>query len=131
MEAIDASLRRLGTDYVDLYIVHRFDPDTPVEETIEALSDVVKAGKALYLGASSMWAWQFVKMLGLQRANGLGALRLHAELRQPHLSRGGAGDAAALPHGGHRSDTLEPLGAWLSRRQPAQAGRSDGPGPHR
>ena len=71
MEAIDASLRRLGTDYVDLYIIHRFDPDTPVEETIEALSDVVKAGKALYLGASSMWAWQFMAMLGLQRANGL------------------------------------------------------------
>ncbi|HEX2135482.1 MAG TPA: aldo/keto reductase [Microvirga sp.] len=71
MEAIDASLRRLGTDYVDLYIIHRFDPATPVEETVEALSDVVKAGKALYLGASSMWAWQFMKMLGLQRAGGL------------------------------------------------------------
>ena len=71
MEAIDASLKRLGTDYVDLYIIHRFDPDTPVEETVEALSDVVKAGKALYLGASSMWAWQFMKMLGLQRAGGL------------------------------------------------------------
>jgi aryl-alcohol dehydrogenase-like predicted oxidoreductase len=71
MEAIDASLKRLGTDYVDLYIIHRFDPTTPVEETIEALSDVVKAGKALYLGASSMWAWQLMKMLGLQRARGL------------------------------------------------------------
>ena len=71
MEAIDASLKRLGTDYVDLYIIHRFDPNTPVEETIEALDDVVRAGKALYLGASSMWAWQFMKMLGLQRANGL------------------------------------------------------------
>ena len=70
MEAIDASLKRLGTDYVDLYIIHRFDPHTPIEETIEALSDVVKAGKALYLGASSMWAWQFMKMLGLQRARG-------------------------------------------------------------
>jgi aryl-alcohol dehydrogenase-like predicted oxidoreductase len=70
-EAIDASLRRLGTDYVDLYIIHRFDPETPVEETVEALSDVVKAGKALYLGASSMWAWQFMKMLGLQKAGGL------------------------------------------------------------
>jgi aryl-alcohol dehydrogenase-like predicted oxidoreductase len=70
MEAIDASLRRLGTDYVDLYIIHRFDPQTPVEETVEALSDVVRAGKALYLGASSMWAWQFMKMLGLQRAGG-------------------------------------------------------------
>jgi aryl-alcohol dehydrogenase-like predicted oxidoreductase len=71
MDAIDASLKRLGTDYVDLYIIHRFDPETPVEETVEALSDVVRAGKARYLGASSMWAWQFMKMLGLQRARGL------------------------------------------------------------
>ncbi len=62
MEQIDASLRRLGTDYVDLYQIHRFDPDTPVEETMEALHDVVKAGKARYLGASSMWAWQFSKL---------------------------------------------------------------------
>lgn len=71
MESIDASLKRLGTDYVDLYQIHRFDYDTPVEETIEALSDVVKAGKALYIGASSMHAWQFMKMVGLQRAGGL------------------------------------------------------------
>jgi aryl-alcohol dehydrogenase-like predicted oxidoreductase len=56
MEQIDASLTRLGTDYVDLYQIHRFDPDTPVEETMEALHDVVKAGKVRYLGASSMWA---------------------------------------------------------------------------
>ena len=69
MEQIDASLRRLGTDYVDLYQIHRFDPDTPVEETMEALHDVVKAGKARYLGASSMWAWQFAK---LQHAADLG-----------------------------------------------------------
>ena len=62
MEQIDASLTRLGTDYVDLYQIHRFDPDTPVEETMEALHDVVKAGKARYIGASSMWAWQFAKM---------------------------------------------------------------------
>jgi len=62
MEQIDASLTRLGTDYVDLYQIHRFDPATPVEETMEALHDVVKAGKARYLGASSMWAWQFAKM---------------------------------------------------------------------
>ena len=62
MEQIDASLTRLGTDYVDLYQIHRFDPDTPVEETMEALHDVVKAGKVRYLGASSMWAWQFAKM---------------------------------------------------------------------
>jgi len=61
--AIDDSLRRLGTDYVDLYQIHRFDYETPIEETLEALDDVVKAGKALYLGASSMYAWQFAKML--------------------------------------------------------------------
>jgi len=62
MTQIDASLSRLGTDYVDLYQIHRFDPETPVEETMEALHDVVKAGKARYLGASSMHAWQFAKM---------------------------------------------------------------------
>jgi 1-deoxyxylulose-5-phosphate synthase len=61
--SIDASLRRLGTDYVDLYQIHRFDYHTPIEETLQALADVVRAGKALYLGASSMFAWQFVKML--------------------------------------------------------------------
>lgn len=70
MASIDASLKRLGTSYVDLYQIHRFDPHTPVEETIEALNDVVRAGKALYVGASSMAAWQFMKMLALQRAQG-------------------------------------------------------------
>ncbi len=70
MEQIDASLSRLGTDYVDLYQIHRFDPDTPVEETMEALHDVVKAGKARYLGASSMWAWQFAKMQQAAERNG-------------------------------------------------------------
>ncbi len=70
MQEIDASLRRLGTDYVDLYQIHRFDYDTPLEETLDALNDVVRAGKARYLGASSMHAWQFMKALGLQRANG-------------------------------------------------------------
>ena len=61
--AIDASLRRLGVDHVDLYQIHRFDPQTPIEETLEALHDIVKAGKARYIGASSMGAWQFAKML--------------------------------------------------------------------
>jgi aryl-alcohol dehydrogenase-like predicted oxidoreductase len=70
MSAIDASLRRLGMDYVDLYQIHRFDPNTPIEETLEALHDVVKAGKALYLGASSMYAWQFAKMLATQEKYG-------------------------------------------------------------
>src|SRR5215203_4530258 len=58
---LEASLRRLGTDYVDLYQIHRWDPRTPIEETLEALHDVVKAGKARYIGASSMYAWQFSK----------------------------------------------------------------------
>jgi 1-deoxyxylulose-5-phosphate synthase len=62
LQAIDASLRRLGTDYVDLYQIHRFDESTPVEETMEALHDVVRSGKARYIGASSMWAWRFAKM---------------------------------------------------------------------
>src|SRR3954452_13089518 len=69
MEQIDASLRRLDTDYVDLYQIHRFDPDTAVEETMEALHDVVKAAKTRYIGASSMYAWQFAK---LQHAADLG-----------------------------------------------------------
>jgi aryl-alcohol dehydrogenase-like predicted oxidoreductase len=70
MTEIDHSLRRLGTDYVDLYQIHRFDYATPVEETLEALHDVVKAGKARYIGASSMHAWQFMKMLKVSEANG-------------------------------------------------------------
>ena len=71
MAGIDASLKRLGVDYVDLYQIHRFDPHTPIEETCEALDAVVRAGKALYIGASSMYAWQFAKMLNVQRENGL------------------------------------------------------------
>jgi aryl-alcohol dehydrogenase (NADP+) len=70
MAEIDHSLRRLGTDYVDLYQIHRFDPRVPIEETIEALHDVVKAGKARYVGASSMHAWQFTKMLCTADAHG-------------------------------------------------------------
>ena len=68
--AIDASLQRLGTDHVDLYQIHRWDYTTPIEETLEALHDVVKAGKARYLGASSMWAWQLAKALHLATAHG-------------------------------------------------------------
>jgi aryl-alcohol dehydrogenase-like predicted oxidoreductase len=70
MRAIDESLRRLGVDYVDLYQIHRFDTGVPIEETCEALHDVVKAGKARYIGASSMAAYQFVKMVYTQRMNG-------------------------------------------------------------
>jgi len=70
MEAIDASLKRLNMEYVDLYQIHRWDYDTPIEETMEALHDVVKAGKALYIGASSMFAWQFSKAQHVADMNG-------------------------------------------------------------
>lgn len=70
MQGIDASLKRLGTDYVDLYQIHRWDYETPIEETMEALHDVVKAGKALYIGASSMYAWQFAKAQSVAQLNG-------------------------------------------------------------
>lgn len=68
--AIDASLKRLGLEYVDLYQIHRFDPETPIEETMEALNDLVRAGKARYIGASSMYAWQFAKMQHIAERNG-------------------------------------------------------------
>src|SRR5215471_12527275 len=71
LHSIDDSLRRLGTDYVDLYQIHRFDPRTPIEETLTALHDIVKAGKARYIGASSMAAWQFAKMLYASDRHGL------------------------------------------------------------
>jgi aryl-alcohol dehydrogenase-like predicted oxidoreductase len=70
MAAVDASLRRLGTDHIDLYQIHRFDYDTPLDETMEALNDVVRAGKARYIGASSMYAWQFAKAQRIAERNG-------------------------------------------------------------
>jgi aryl-alcohol dehydrogenase-like predicted oxidoreductase len=69
-QELDASLRRLGTDYIDLYQIHRWDDATPIEETLEALNDVVRAGKVRYIGASSMFAWQFAKSLEVSRRNG-------------------------------------------------------------
>jgi aryl-alcohol dehydrogenase-like predicted oxidoreductase len=70
MTEVDASLQRLGTDYIDLYQIHRWDPNTPLEETLEALNDLVRAGKVLYLGASSMWAWQFQRALDVAEGHG-------------------------------------------------------------
>ncbi|NUS08349.1 MAG: aldo/keto reductase [Nonomuraea sp.] len=70
LAGIDASLERLGTDYVDLYQIHRWDDETPIEETMEALHDVVRSGRARYIGASSMWAWQFAKAQHVAEANG-------------------------------------------------------------
>ncbi|ORY96565.1 NADP-dependent oxidoreductase domain-containing protein [Syncephalastrum racemosum] len=69
-DAVDASLKRLGLDYIDLYQIHRFDPNTPIEETMEALHDLVKSGKVRYIGASSMWAWQFQKANHVAEKNG-------------------------------------------------------------
>jgi aryl-alcohol dehydrogenase (NADP+) len=70
-DSIDRSLQRLGTDFVDLYQIHRFDPETPVEETLIALNDLVRAGKVRYIGASAMWSWQFMKMLAVSERLGL------------------------------------------------------------
>ncbi|HEX2863709.1 MAG TPA: aldo/keto reductase [Deinococcales bacterium] len=70
LSEIDASLKRLGTDYVDLYQIHRWDPGTPIEETLEALNDVVRSGRARYLGASAMWAWQFQRALHVSDVRG-------------------------------------------------------------
>jgi aryl-alcohol dehydrogenase (NADP+) len=82
LSAIDSSLRRLGVDYVDLYQIHRFDHHVPIEETIDALDDVVRAGKARYIGASSMFAWQFAKMLHAQEQRG----RTRFVSMQPHYN---------------------------------------------
>jgi aryl-alcohol dehydrogenase-like predicted oxidoreductase len=71
MAEIDGSLTRLGVDYIDLYQIHRWDPETPIEETLEALDDLVRAGKVLYLGASSMFAWQLMKALAVSDAKGI------------------------------------------------------------
>jgi aryl-alcohol dehydrogenase-like predicted oxidoreductase len=70
LHEVDQSLRRLGTDYIDLYQIHRWDPRTPIEETLDAMNDVVRSGKVRYIGASSMWAWQFSKALHVSDANG-------------------------------------------------------------
>ena len=91
MSSIDNSLRRLKTDYVDLYQIHRLDRETDMEEIVQALDDVVRAGKALYVGGSSMYAWQFAKMLYLQDKMGLRRfVSMQKSLKQPRLSRGRA-----------------------------------------
>ena len=117
LASIDASLRRLGTDHVDLYQIHRWDPHTPIEETMEALHDVVRAGKARYIGASSMFAWQFAKAQHIADLGGWTRFVSHAGPLQPDLPRGGAGDAPAVPRPGRRGDPVEPAG-------PRAAGRS-------
>ena len=120
-DAIDASLTRLGVDCVDLYQVRRWDAHTPLEETVRALHDIVQAGKARYIGASSMYAWQFAKALAL--ADRYGWVRFVS--MQNHynfgLPRGGTRDASAVPHGGSWRHSVEPARAWFPGRQPAAA----------
>jgi aryl-alcohol dehydrogenase (NADP+) len=128
-DAIDASLRRLQVDHVDLYQIHRWDSETPIEETLEALNDVVRAGKARYIGASSMYAWQFAKSASYLRAQRLGAASSPCRIITTCLSRGGARDEPALPRPGRGPHSLEPAGARLPRRQPhAREERQHGTG---
>ena len=107
---IDASLTRLGTDYVDLYQIHRWDPDTPIEETLEALHDVVKAGKARYLGGHRRCMRGNSPRPSTSRMARLDQIRVDAGPLQPAQPRGGAGDAAALLDPGSRSAAVEPAG---------------------
>ena len=118
LSGIDASLRRLGMDYVDLYQIHRWDNRTPIEETMGALHDVVRAGKARYIGASSMFAWQFAKAQHAADDERLDPLRLHAAPLQPPLPRGGARDDPAVHRPGRRGHPLEPAGPRRAGRQP-------------
>ena len=131
MAAIDASLRRLGTDYVDLYQIHRWDDQTPIEETMEALHEVVRAGKARYIGASSMAAWQFAKAQHTADVHGWTRFVVHAEPLQPGLPRGGAGDDPALPRPGRRRPPVEPAGPRPARRRRSREGERPRPAPER
>ncbi len=117
MHSIDNSLRRLQTDYVDLYQIHRFDYTTPIDETIAALDDLLRAGKVRYVGASAMYAWQFAKMLYTADRLGRSRFRQHAEPLQRGIPRGGARNAAALPRGRHRCHSVQPDGARIRLRK--------------
>ena len=107
LSEIDKSLERLGTDYVDLYQIHRWDYQTPIEETMEALDDVVRAGKARYIGASAMFAWQFQKALHVAEKHGWTRFVSMQDHLNLHLPRRGARDAAALPRGEDRGDPIQ------------------------
>jgi 1-deoxyxylulose-5-phosphate synthase len=117
---IDASLRRLGTDYVDLYQIHRWDPDTPIEETLEALHDVVKAGKARYIGASSMYAWQFAKALHLAERHGWTRFVSRCRTTTTCCTARRSARCCRCARPGHGRDPVEPAGP---RRSPATGTR--------
>ena len=104
---LDESLRRLQTDYVDLYQIHRWDYETPIEETLDALNDVVKSGKVRYIGASSMHAWQFTKALYLAKLHGWSrfvSMQNHYNLLYREEERE---MLPLVPVRGHRRDSLE------------------------
>ncbi len=125
---VDHSLSRLGTDYIDLYQIHRWDPVTPVEETMAALHDVVRSGKVRYLGASSMTAWQFAKAQHARAAERLDPVRVDAEPPQPAVPGGGAGDAPALPDQGVGVIPWSPLARGkLARPWDEETTRSQAP----
>ena len=124
MSAIDASLQRLGMDYVDLYQIHRWDPETPIEETMEALHDVVRAGKARYIGASSMFAWQFAKAQHVADAHGwtrFVSMQNHYNLLYREEEREMI-PLCARPGG--RGDPVEPARPRRAGRQPDPGGRA-------
>ena len=124
LAAIDASLQRLGMDYVDLYQIHRWDSRTPIEETMEALHDVVRAGKARYIGASSMFAWQFAKAQHIAERHGwtrFVSMQNHYNLIYREEER------EMIPlclDQGRRRDPLEPARPRRPRRQPHARGRA-------
>ena len=107
----DHSLRRLGTDYIDLYQIHRWDYDTPLEETLEALHDLVKAGKVRYLGASSMYAWQFSKALQVADLSRLVALHRHAESPTTCCTARKSAKCSTCARRRHRRHAVESAGA--------------------
>lgn len=118
MASIDGSLRRLATDYVDVYQIHRWDDETTIEETLDALNDVVKSGKARYIGASSMFAWQLAKALYTSDQHGWARVRFDAGPLQPRVPRGGARDDSAMPGPGHWRDSVESAGAGVPGGEP-------------
>ncbi len=121
LHEVDASLRRLGTDHIDLYQIHRCDPGTPIEETMEALHDVVRAGKVRYLGASSMWAWQFARMNAIAERHGwtrFVSMQDHYNLLYREEEREMLPLCAA---DGHRRAAVEPAGPRAADPRPGTA----------
>ena len=122
LSAIDASLARLGMDYVDLYQIHRWDPQTPIEETMEALHDVVRAGQGPLHRRQQHVRLAVRQGPARRRAARLDPVRVHAEPLQPGLPRRGAGDDPAVHRPGRRRDPVEPAGPRAARRQPDPCG---------